>query len=184
MDVQIVAAVEPRIHLHGPCANADIISPAGSIASKVGSRRRHLSVKMRRVRSAPTNCLAVAVPTLRASPIHPLVRSPNSPDCRVRQAIERQIKQVLGPRRDAIQKQMGTPGSPGVIWLEMIHFAWRGRRRMRQAGLFGLSNQLKRLSDCGDPLETMSRLVDFAVFRPALEKALAYGDGAKGGRPP
>jgi len=55
---------------------------------------------------------------------------------------------------------------------------------MRQAGLFGLSDQLKRLSDCGDPLETMSRVVDFEIFRPALEKALAYGDGAKGGRPP
>ena len=55
---------------------------------------------------------------------------------------------------------------------------------MRQAGLFGLSDQLKRLSDCGDPLETMSRVVNFEVFRPALENALAYGDGAKGGRPP
>ena len=55
---------------------------------------------------------------------------------------------------------------------------------MRQAGLFGLSDQLKRLSDCGDPLETMSRVVDFEVFRPALEKALAYGDSVKGGRPP
>lgn len=55
---------------------------------------------------------------------------------------------------------------------------------MRQAGLFGLADQLKRLSDCGDPLETMSRVVDFEVFRPALEKALAYGDGTRGGRPP
>lgn len=55
---------------------------------------------------------------------------------------------------------------------------------MRQAGLFGLSDQLKRLSDCGDPLETIGRVVDFELFRPALEKALAYGDGAKGGRPP
>ncbi len=55
---------------------------------------------------------------------------------------------------------------------------------MRQAGLFGLSDQLKRSSDCGDPLETMGRVVDFEVFRPALEKALAYGEGAKGGRPP
>ena len=27
-------------------------------------------------------------------------------------------------------------------------------------------------------------MVDFEVFRPALEKALAYGSGAKGGRPP
>ncbi|MDX3910701.1 MAG: IS5 family transposase [Sphingobium sp.] len=55
---------------------------------------------------------------------------------------------------------------------------------MRQAGLFGLSDQLKRLSDCGDPLETMGRVVDFEVFRPALEEALAYGDGTRGGRPP
>ncbi len=55
---------------------------------------------------------------------------------------------------------------------------------MRQAGLFGLSDQLKRLSDCGDPLETMARVVDFEVFRPSLDKALVYGDGAEDGRPP
>lgn len=30
----------------------------------------------------------------------------------------------------------------------------------------------------------MGRVVEFEVFHPALEKALAYGDGAKGGRPP
>ena len=53
---------------------------------------------------------------------------------------------------------------------------------MRQAGLFGLSDQLKRLSDCGDPLETMGGIVEFEAFRPALEKALAYSDGVKGGR--
>ncbi len=51
---------------------------------------------------------------------------------------------------------------------------------MRQTGLFGLSDQLKRLSDCGHPLATMGRVVDFEIFRPALEKALSYGDGAKG----
>ena len=55
---------------------------------------------------------------------------------------------------------------------------------MRQAGLFGLSAQLKRLSDGGDPLETLSRVVDFEAFRPMLEATLAYADGAKGGRPP
>jgi hypothetical protein len=55
---------------------------------------------------------------------------------------------------------------------------------MCQAGLFGLSDQLKRLSDCGDPLETMSRAVDFEIFRLALEKTLAYGERAKGDRPP
>jgi transposase len=54
---------------------------------------------------------------------------------------------------------------------------------MRQAGLFGLSDHLKRLSAHGDPLEELSRIVDFEAFRPTLVAALAYGDGAKGGRP-
>lgn len=30
----------------------------------------------------------------------------------------------------------------------------------------------------------MARVIDFEVFRPALEEALAYSDGSKGGRPP
>ena len=55
---------------------------------------------------------------------------------------------------------------------------------MRQAGLFGLSDHLKRLSAHGDPLEELSRIIDFETFRPVLVAALAYGDGAKGGRPP
>ncbi|MCU4160508.1 hypothetical protein AiwAL_10370 [Acidiphilium sp. AL] len=55
---------------------------------------------------------------------------------------------------------------------------------MRQAGLFGLLDHLKRLSACGDPLEELGRIVDFDLFRPTLAGALAYGDGAKGGRPP
>ncbi len=50
--------------------------------------------------------------------------------------------------------------------------------------MFGLADQLKRLSDCGDPLETMSEVVNFEIFRPVLEKALAYGEGSRGGRPP
>lgn len=55
---------------------------------------------------------------------------------------------------------------------------------MRQAGLFGLSEQLKRLSACGDPLEVLGGVVDFEAFRPTLASALAYSDGTKGGRPP
>lgn len=55
---------------------------------------------------------------------------------------------------------------------------------MRHGGLFGLSDHLKRLSADGDPLEELGRIVDFEVFRPTLAAALAYGDGAKGGRPP
>lgn len=55
---------------------------------------------------------------------------------------------------------------------------------MRQAGLFGLSDHLKRLSAYGDPLEELGRIVDFEGFRATLAAALAYGDGTKGGRPP
>lgn len=55
---------------------------------------------------------------------------------------------------------------------------------MRQAGLFGLSDHLKRLSAHGDPLEELGQIIDFEAFRPVLVAALAYGDGAKGGRPP
>lgn len=55
---------------------------------------------------------------------------------------------------------------------------------MRQTGLFGLSDHLKRLSADGDPLEVLAQVVDFETFRPTLIAALAYGDGAKGGRPP
>jgi len=40
------------------------------------------------------------------------------------------------------------------------------------------------LSGLGDQLEVFSRTVDFEVFRPDLDQALAYSDGSKGGRPP
>jgi transposase, IS5 family len=55
---------------------------------------------------------------------------------------------------------------------------------MKQSGLFGLSDHLKRLSMNGDPLEELGRIVDFEGFRVILENALAYSDGVKGGRPP
>ena len=55
---------------------------------------------------------------------------------------------------------------------------------MKQSGLFGLSDHLKRLSANGDPLEELVGIVDFEGFRPILDNALAYSDGAKGGRPP
>ncbi|AJP73982.1 IS5 family transposase [Sphingomonas hengshuiensis] len=55
---------------------------------------------------------------------------------------------------------------------------------MRQAGLFGLSDHMKRLSADGDPLEVLARIVDFEAFRPTLVAALGYSDGTKGGRPP
>ena len=55
---------------------------------------------------------------------------------------------------------------------------------MKQAGLFGLSDHLKRLSAHGDPLEVLARVVDFEAFRPTLDAALGYSDGKQGGRPP
>ena len=55
---------------------------------------------------------------------------------------------------------------------------------IKQAGFFDVEERLARLSGLGDQLEVFSRTVDFEVFRPELEKALAYSDGSKGGRPP
>ncbi len=54
----------------------------------------------------------------------------------------------------------------------------------RQPGLFDVEERLKRLSDLGDQLEAFSAAVDFEMFRPTLDTALAYADGTKGGRPP
>ena len=51
-------------------------------------------------------------------------------------------------------------------------------------GSFDFDERLKRLSDLGDQLETYAGTVDFEMFRPELEAALAYSDGAQGGRPP
>src|SRR5215203_2476517 len=54
---------------------------------------------------------------------------------------------------------------------------------MSQIGFVDLPDPLQRLSEAGDPLETMAHAVDFEALRPVLDKALAYSDGAKGGRP-
>ena len=55
---------------------------------------------------------------------------------------------------------------------------------MKQLGFFDVEERLARLCGLGDQLEAFSRTVDFEVFRPDLEQALAYSDGSKGGRPP
>ncbi len=53
-----------------------------------------------------------------------------------------------------------------------------------QPGFFDVDERLRRLSDLGDQLEAFGRVVDFEIFRPELETALAYADGARGaGRP-
>jgi len=53
-----------------------------------------------------------------------------------------------------------------------------------QPGFFDVDDRLKRLSDLGDRLEGFRAAVDFEMFRPDLDAALAYSDGAQGGRPP
>jgi IS5 family transposase len=49
---------------------------------------------------------------------------------------------------------------------------------------FDVDDRLERLSDLGDHLEAFRTAVDFEMFRPDLDAALAYSDGAQGGRPP
>lgn len=53
-----------------------------------------------------------------------------------------------------------------------------------QPGFFDLDERYAALSAAGDPLERLSALVDFAVFRPGLQRALRRSDRGKGGRPP
>lgn len=53
-----------------------------------------------------------------------------------------------------------------------------------QPGFFGLDERLRQLSSGGDPLERLSAVVDFGLFRKPLVKALKRSDRAKGGRPP
>ena len=55
---------------------------------------------------------------------------------------------------------------------------------MVQFGFFDLPDHMERLSETGDPLEEMARIIDFEAFRPTVDLALRYSDGCKGGRPP
>jgi IS5 family transposase len=54
----------------------------------------------------------------------------------------------------------------------------------RAPGLFDVDDRLAELSAKGDDLERVKALVDFEIFRPALETAVARADRSKGGRPP
>lgn len=53
-----------------------------------------------------------------------------------------------------------------------------------QPGFFDLSDRYAALSAAGDPLERLSTVVDFEVFRGPLVAALRRGPRNKGGRPP
>jgi hypothetical protein len=54
----------------------------------------------------------------------------------------------------------------------------------RTPGLFDVDDRLAELSAKGDDLERVKALVDFEIFRPTLETAVARADRSKGGRPP
>jgi hypothetical protein len=56
--------------------------------------------------------------------------------------------------------------------------------RTREAGLFDLQDRYRDLSRTGDPLERLSAVMSFEVFRPALAAALGRKARTKGGRPP
>ena len=53
-----------------------------------------------------------------------------------------------------------------------------------QAGFFDIDERLEELSAKGDALERLSAVVDFELFRCALERAVPRLDRSKGGRPP
>jgi IS5 family transposase len=53
-----------------------------------------------------------------------------------------------------------------------------------QAGFWDIDERYMRLSKAGDPLEKLSAVVPWEVFRKPLAKALKRSDGARGGRPP
>lgn len=55
---------------------------------------------------------------------------------------------------------------------------------MAQRGFFDVDERLAALSAAGDPLERLSAVVDFELFRPVLDAALTRSDRSRGGRPP
>ena len=54
---------------------------------------------------------------------------------------------------------------------------------MREIGFFDEDDRLKKLSEMGDPLEKISKVVNWEIFRPLLNKAMEKEDRGVGGRP-
>jgi transposase, IS5 family len=69
---------------------------------------------------------------------------------------------------------------------DLIHFADDVSEVMMagQPGFFDLSDRYEALSAAGDPLERLTAVVDFEVFRVPLVAALRRSVRGKGGRPP
>ena len=51
-------------------------------------------------------------------------------------------------------------------------------------GLFDRGEQPKTLSEAGDPLERLARVIEFEMLRRELGQALSHSDQAKGRHPP
>ena len=54
-----------------------------------------------------------------------------------------------------------------------------GAEMRGQAGFFDVDERLKQLSAKGDALERLNAVVDFGLFRPALERAVPRSDRSK-----
>lgn len=55
---------------------------------------------------------------------------------------------------------------------------------MNTLGLFDEQFKLERITELGDPLEKLNKCVDWNIFRPLLNKAMAKEAKGPGGRPP
>jgi hypothetical protein len=60
-----------------------------------------------------------------------------------------------------------------------------GELMSRPLSFFDTDDRLRSLPVAGDPLERLSTVIDFELFRPEMDALLARRDrGEKGGRPP
>ena len=55
---------------------------------------------------------------------------------------------------------------------------------MKQKTIFDEENRLELLSQLGDPLEILNRVIKWEKFRSVLNKGCRKEDTGKGGRPP
>lgn len=57
-------------------------------------------------------------------------------------------------------------------------------KRTEQRGLFDEEFRLREISEHGDPLEKLNKVVDWKIFRQMLQKAFKHEPQGPGGRPP
>ena len=55
---------------------------------------------------------------------------------------------------------------------------------MGQIGLFDYENRLKELSELGDPLEIINRVIRWKKFRPIIDRPFRKDRKSNAGRPP